>query len=665
MTNKKIINEFKEIQSEILLLDKLYYQDSKSSKSDSEYDLIKKKYNNLLLKNKELKKYDILTIGFKPSEKFSKIKHKVQMLSLANAFNKEDLEEFEDKINNFLNRSIDFNFISDLKIDGVSLSLLYKNNKLVQGLTRGDGSTGEDVTENILKINGIPLELKSCASKEIEIRGEVFINKKDFEKLNKTMEKKNQFSNPRNAASGSLRQLKPEITYSRPLNFIPHGYGYIDDKKFFETYDTFLKFCQKNDFNLTNEAKIFKSTDEIYKYVNKIANKRIDIPYDIDGIVTKLNEVKIQQRLGDTSKFPRWAIASKFDSNKALTKIEKIDIQIGRTGALTPVARLKSINVGGVIVSNATLHNFDELERKDVREGDYVWIERAGDVIPYVHSVDITKRNKNLRKYKKPAYCLCGNKVIENKIEAVLRCSGEKNCSYQFQENLIHFISRKALNIDGLGKKIILKFIHLGFIKNKLDIFNIEKYRNEIIELDGFGIQSYNNIINSIKKSKKITLDKFIYSLGIRHIGENNALILAKYFLNKEMLAKSVEKGVLIEKLLEIDGLGNKASYSLINYLNNNINKKEISGLIQILNISKAEIINSLNQSIVFTGTLEELSRDEAKQLAKKYGFKILSTVSSKLDYLVIGKKPGTKLKMANELKVKIITEKEFIELIK
>ncbi|MDA9656020.1 NAD-dependent DNA ligase LigA [Alphaproteobacteria bacterium] len=662
MINKKLISDFQKIQSELIKLNKLYYQDSISEKSDQYYDQLKKKNNQLLKDYKELKDYDTLTVGYKPSEKFSKVKHVVPMLSLANAFDKKDLEEFEEKINNFLNNTVTFSFISDLKIDGVSLSIHYKNNKLVKALTRGDGMIGEDVTENILKINGIPKELKSSENKEIEIRGEVFINKQDFEKLNKN--ETNQFANARNAASGSLRQLNPEITYSRPLNFIPHGYGHVTDKNTFKSYDNFLEFCKKNGFNLTNNSKKFKSTSEIYKYVKEIENTRIDIPYDIDGVVTKLNEISVQKRLGDTSKYPRWAIASKFDSNKALTRIKKIDIQVGRTGALTPVARLQSINVGGVIVSNATLHNFEEIERKDVRVGDYVWIERAGDVIPYVRNVELKKRNKNLKQYKRPEYCLCGNKVTINKTDAVLRCSGEEKCKFQFEENLIHFISRKALNIDGLGKKIILKFIELGYLNNKVDIFNISKYKKKIIKLEGFGDKSYENMFNSINKSKKINLDKFIYSLGIRHIGENNSLILANYFLNKNRLTQMIKRGISINKLLEIDGLGEKASYSLINYLAKDTNKEEIFKLIEILDINKTDIINSLNKSIVFTGTLEELSRDEAKQLAKNHGFKILSTVNSKLDYLIVGQKPGSKLKIANELKIKVLTEKDFIKLV-
>ena len=665
MINKKLITKFKDIQSKILKLDKLYYQDSKSNISDGEYDTLKKKYNNLITNNKDLLKYDKLTVGFVPSEKFTKIRHRLPMLSLGNAFNKEDLEDFKDKINKFLNNSIHFTFISDLKIDGVSLSIHYKNNNLVQALTRGDGTTGEDVTENILKIKGIPHKLLDNKNYEIEIRGEVFINKKDFKLLNSNLDEKKQFSNPRNAASGSLRQLNKDITYSRPLNFIPHGYGYMSDKNYFKTYESFLKFCKRNNFNITDHYKVFKNINDIYEYVKKIETQRIEIQYDIDGIVTKINEIEIQDRLGITSKYPRWAIASKFDSNKALTKIESIDFQVGRTGALTPVARLETINVGGVMVSNATLHNFEELERKDVRVGDYVWVERAGDVIPYVNRVEIKKRTNDLRKYEIPKFCLCGNKVILNKNESVLRCSGEEKCIYQFQENLIHFVSRKAFNIEGLGKKIILKFIELGLVKNRLDIFKIESYKNLIIELEGFGIKSFENTIQSINKSKNIMLDKFIYSLGIRHIGENNALLLSKYFLNKNNFIKSIEKGISIEELIEIDGLGEKASNSFINYFNKEKIKKEVIQLIKILSIKEIRHVNNLNKNIVFTGSLEELSRDEAKQLAKNYGFKILSAVNKKLDYLIVGKNPGSKLKIANELKIKVLTEKEFIKLIK
>ena len=362
--NKSLIQKFKDIQKEIQRLNKLYYQDSNSDKSDSEYDALKIKYNDLISNNKILNEHDVLTVGYEPSRKFTKIKHKIPMLSLANAFNLDDLIGFEDKVNNFLNNSIKFSFVTDLKIDGVSLSLHYKNKKLVQALTRGDGSIGEDVTENIFKIKGIPHKLIESENQEIEIRGEVFIYKKEFEILNSKLNEKNQFSNPRNAASGSLRQLKSEVTDSRPLNFIPHGFGHITNKDTFTTYEKFLIFCSKNNFRLTNKHKIIKNVIEIDKYVKNIEKLRSDMPYDIDGMVTKINEIKVQNRLGDTSKFPRWAIASKFDSNKGLTRLIGIDIQVGRTGAITPVARLSPINIGGVIVSNATLHNFDELKKR-------------------------------------------------------------------------------------------------------------------------------------------------------------------------------------------------------------------------------------------------------------------------------------------------------------
>jgi len=663
LTKKEIIAEFKKLQEELIKLDKAYYQDSKPIETDRNYDELKKNFNKLIEKNIELSKYERKTIGFKPSSKFSKVQHKQPMLSLGNAFGLEDLNNFVDKINNFLKNSINYNFISDLKIDGVSLSLHYFENKLQRAVTRGDGHTGEDITENVKKIKGIPLYLQNCNQKEIEIRGEVFILKKDFDKLNSFLNEKEKFSNPRNAASGSLRQLNPEITYKRPLRFIPHGYGHTSNSNYFKFYEDFLKFCKTNQFNLTNKAKNFKSIKDVFDYVKELEKERFKIQYDIDGVVTKINEINIQKRLGDTNKFPRWAIASKFDSNKSLTKIEKIEIQVGRTGALTPVARLQSVNIGGVMVSNATLHNFDEIQRKDIREGDFVWVERAGDVIPYIKKVEFKKRSKNLKKYKNPNFCLCGSKVERNNEEAVLRCTGNKKCYFQFQENIIHFVSRKALNIEGLGKKIILKFIDLGIIKNKQDIFKLSKYKEKIINLEGFGIKSYINIINSIEQSKKINIEKFIYSLGIRHIGENNSIILAKFFNNKEKLKKIILEGIVTNDLTQIDGLGDKASKAFYDYCSQN--KKDVLELIDELNILDLVAVNSKNKSIVFTGTLKELSRDEAKELAKKFGLKVLSSVSNNLNYIVAGEKAGTKLKNAKSLNIKILSEKEFINMVK
>ena len=379
------------------------------------------------------------------------------MLSLANSFNLDDLKDFFKKAENFLNKKIFKNeFIVDCKIDGVSLSLTYQNNKLIKSLTRGDGIIGEDVTRNILNIIGIPNELKYCNSNLIEIRGEVFFNRDDFNLLNQKLDEKLKFSNPRNAASGSLRQIDNNITKSRPLRFIPHGYGYIANDNEFNTYEGFLEFCLKNKFFLSNLSKKFNDFEKIDSYINEIEKNRNKIPFDIDGMVIKVNNIEDQNELGNTSKYPRWALAAKFNAEKALTKVLKIDLQVGRTGAITPVARLSPINIGGVMVSNATLHNFDEIKKKDIRINDSVWIKRAGDVIPYISEVDMTQRKKTNKEFKIPNKCPCGKfQIIKLENEAVQRCNGGAECPYQYIESLKHFVSKKAMNIDGLGEKQI------------------------------------------------------------------------------------------------------------------------------------------------------------------------------------------------------------------
>ena len=635
--------------------------------SDLEYDRLKSKYEKFLQENPKFVELDDLGVGAKPNSKFKKIKHISRMLSLANSFNLDDLKDFFNKAENFLNKKISKNeFIVDCKIDGVSLSLTYQNNKLVKSLTRGDGIIGEDVTRNVSNIIGIPKKLKYCKSNLIEIRGEVFFNRDDFNLLNQQLEEKSKFSNPRNAASGSLRQIDNNITENRPLRFIPHGYGHISNDNEFISYESFLEFCSKNEFLLSNLSKKFNNFEKINIYINEIEKIRNEIPFDIDGMVMKVNNIKDQIDLGNTSKYPRWALAAKFNAEKALTKVLKIDLQVGRTGAITPVARLNPINIGGVMVSNATLHNFDEIKKKDIRINDSVWVKRAGDVIPYISEVDKSKREKNNQEFKIPNKCPCGKfQIIKLNNETVQRCNGGSKCPYQYVESLKHFVSKKAMNIDGLGEKQIEKFMELKFISKKLDIYYLDRYKKEIINLEGFGQKSYDNLILSIEKSKRTTLSRFIFSLGLRYVGENNSELLANYFQSKESFESLISSKNLNLELENIDGLGNKATNSFSEYFKN---KDQLSEAISILNLLDIEIIKDdnrgSNESILFTGTLSELSRDRAKDLAKKKGFKIASNVSSKLNYLVYGEKPGSKLKKAQELKVRTLTEKEFLELI-
>ncbi len=643
------------------------YYNSNPTINDSQYDDLKREYDYLISKNPELKKFDNLGIGTTPSSKFEKFKHYEPMLSLSNSFNLSDTEDFFAKASNFLkNQNSNYIFNVDCKIDGVSLSLVYKDNKLFKAITRGDGTIGEDITQNVLGIKGIPKVLKNCKSKLIEIRGEVFFIREDFEKLNKQFEKKNQFSNPRNAASGSLRQINSKITKDRPLRFIPHGYGKISFKEEFLNFEDFLSFCKNNNFDKTGYAKKYSNLKSIHNYISEIEKKRSSIDFDIDGMVIKISNLKLQRMLGSNNKFPRWAIAAKFSSEEALTQIKKIELQIGRTGAITPVARLKPINIGGVIVSNATLHNFDEVIRKDIRIGDFVWVKRAGDVIPYISKVDLEKRKKTNKKFDLPNKCLCGAKIIRIEDEAVQRCSAEKNeCKYQKLENLKHFVSKKAMNIDGLGEKLIEKFISLKLITNKFDIYRLENHKDKIISVEGFGEKSFFNLINSINKSKITSLSRYLYSLGLRYLGENNSDLISMYFKNKTRFKNFIQSKNLREQLENIDGLGKKAIDSFINYFSNKSNLEESFAILDIIEIEKIDDNKvTLNKSILFTGALQSMSRDRAKELAKQKGYKIASNVSKNLDILIYGEKSGSKLKKAKELKITILNEKDFLNLI-
>ncbi len=659
-------DEFIKLKERLREYNKTYYN-SQPSITDLEFDNLKRKYEEALSKYPSLKKYDDIGIGATPSSKFKKIQHNVPMLSLSNSFNLEDLNDFFNKANNFLNnKNIIHSYIVDCKIDGVSLSVTYKKNKLFRALTRGDGVTGEDITDNILNIDGIPHTLKFCKSDSIEIRGEVFISRKNFKKLNAKLKDKDKFSNPRNAASGSLRQLDSNISKKRPLEFIPHGYGYVSKKNEFRTYDDFLIFCKKNNFNLSNYSEKFQKLSDVDRYVKKIEKKRGEINFDIDGMVVKINEINTQNMLGNTSKYPRWSIAAKFSSEKALSKVKAIDIQVGRTGAITPVARLNPINIGGVVVSNATLHNFDEIKKKDIRVNDYVWVKRAGDVIPYVEKVDLTKRENGSKKFIIPNLCPCGDfPIVKNNDETVLRCSGGNECILQKKESFNHFVSKKGMNIEGLGEKQIEKFIELGILDNRGDIYKIKKYRDKIINLEGYGEKSFDNLINSINNSRITTLARYFYALGFRYVGENNSELLSHFFQSKDFFIKKINSNNLIDDLGNIDGLGLKAVESLIKFFYDKKNKIEAFEILKHLTIEENKQINKSNsKTILFTGTLETLSRDRAKELAKKYGFKISSSVSKNLDYLIIGQKAGSKLKKAKEIGIKILNEEEFLNLI-
>ena len=669
------LKEYKEKITLIQKLNKAYYHKDKPLVSDAEYDKIKKDILDFEKKNPDI--VDINSpsekVGFAPSEKFSKVKHLVPMLSLDNAFTKDDVEDFLKKIRNYLNFEKDtpIELTAEPKIDGISASLIYKNNKIIRGLSRGDGEYGEDITENLLTIKDIPQVLYGeNIDKEFEIRGEVYIGKKDFEKI------KNDFANPRNAAGGSLRQKDSKKTALIPLKFFAHSIGDIDEKKF-KTHVNFLNFCKKIGFKINPLTKTFSSADELIKSYLHVEEIRASLDYDIDGIVYKVNDLTLQKRLGSLSSSPRWAIAHKFSSEKATTVIRKIEIQVGRTGALTPVAKLDPVNVGGVLVSNATLHNEDEIIRKDIRLNDTVIIQRAGDVIPQVVEVIKSKRDKNSKKFIFPDKCLCGRPAVKDynetskKLDVVKRCTDTGfNCEFMAREKIKHFVSKEALNIDGFGKKIVEDFWSLNFIRLPQDIFTLDYKKIE--KLEGWGELSVSNLKTAIEKSKEISLVKFIYSLGIRHIGQENAKNLSRYFVSMKNFLKLCNPDLLmseINSLDEIDGIGETQIESLIHFFKDKKNNKVVHELSKILNIQDfiEKKIDSFfsGKNIMFTGGFSTMSRSEAKSLAETFGAKILSSVTKKLDYLVIGLSKPTKNKVdkAKELGVKIIEEKEWLKL--
>ncbi len=672
MNKKKIEKEYNKKIKLINNYNKNYYDVSKPLVTDEVYDDLKKsilflekKYSFLNSKNSPSK-----TVGFKPSKNFKKRSHKIPMLSLANAFGKEDLINFEKKILNFLSKDLDFNltYSAEPKIDGISASLIYKNSEFKIGLSRGDGKEGEDITSNLATIEDIPKKIKSKNfPEEIDIRGEVFIQNSDFKKL------KDKFANPRNAASGSLRQKNPDETKKIPLKFIAYTFGYEKGLKSKNQTD-FLKNLDDWGFKTNPLNKLVTGVDNLLINYSKIENDRSKIDFDIDGIVYKINDFELQKRLGNVANSPRWAIAHKFASNKAISKILNIEIQIGRTGALTPVAKIKPINIGGVIVSNATLHNEDEIDRKDIRIGDLATIERAGDVIPHILSVDITKRDKKLSKFIFPIKCpSCGSKTIKEfnnttkKEDAVRRCSSEGyECKKIAIEKLKHFVSKDAFNIEGFGKKIVENFWNLNLIKLPQDIFDLDF--NKIENLEGWGKQSMENLKYSINQRKNISLERLIYSLGIRHIGIENAKILSKYFGSFSKFI-SFSNETISDDILNIDGIGETQLKSVKNFFNNKTNIKILKELQKILVVKNAVTKNRdglLNEkTFMVTGKLNGISRAEVKSLIEENSGTSVSTVTKKLNYLIIGEKPTKKkVDKAKEFKVTILDQSQFLKML-
>ena len=640
--------------------------DFKFDKLKSEIIDLEKKYNFLKHKSSPSN-----SVGFKPSKLFKKVKHKTPMLSLGNAFTEEDLINFEKKIFNFLNneKGLNIEYSAEPKIDGISASLSYKDGKFVTGLSRGDGKEGEDITENLKTIKDIPQELQfKDFPKEIDIRGEVFIQNSDFRDL------KDKFANPRNAASGSLRQKDPKETQNIPLKFIAYTFGYERGLKV-SSQEDFLKKLKEWGFKTNPLNKTIKTIKDLMKNYNEIEKKRGQIDFDIDGIVYKINNFTLQKRLGNVANAPRWAIAHKFSANSSISKIENIEIQIGRTGALTPVAKIRPVNIGGVVVSNATLHNEEEINRKDIRIGDTVLIERAGDVIPHVISVDLKLRSKDSKKFNFPKNCpSCGSKTVKDfnfttkKEDAVRRCSSEGyECEKMAIEKIKHFVSKEAFNIDGFGKKIVENFWNLNLIKFPHDIFKLDYTKIE--NLEGWGKQSVANLRYSINQKKTISFEKFIYALGIRHIGLENAKIITKNLKSLKNFI-SLSKKNNFDNLINIDGIGETQINSIKNFFKNSTNLHVLENLEKALKVKNAENQKTdgifSNKTFMFTGKLSSMSRSEAKSLIEQNSGSIVSNVTKKLDYLIVGEKPtNRKIDAAKSLKVKILDQSSWLKMLK
>ena len=672
MIRKKIEKEYNEKIKKLIRLNQFYYEKNNPIVDDREYDNLKKdililesKYSYLKSKNSPS-----VLVGYKPSKNFRKVSHRVPMLSLANAFDQDDLNNFEKKIMNYLNQKnrLEIEYSAEPKIDGISASLSYKNGNFITGLSRGDGKEGEDITENLKTINDIPQKILSRDfPSDIDVRGEIFIQNNDFKKLG------DKFANPRNAASGSLRQKNSLETKKMPLKFIAYTFGYVKGLQIIKQSE-FLKKLKEWGFKTNPLNKTIKGIENLMKNYKEIENKRGSLDFDIDGVVYKINDFKLQKRLGNITNSPRWAIAHKFSANKGVSKIENIEIQIGRTGALTPVAKIKPINIGGVVVSNATLHNEEEIIRKDIRIGDTVLIERAGDVIPHVISVDLKLRNKESKKFIFPLKCpACGSKTVKEynsitkKEDAVRRCTSEGfECEKIAIEKIKHFVSKEAFNIDGFGKKIVENFWKLNLVRLPQSIFKLDY--SLIESLDGWGKQSVSNLKYSIDLKKTIPFEKFIFALGIRHIGLENAKLISKHLLSiKNFISLAETKK--FDDLINIDGIGETQINSIKSFFVNKTNLKVLNDLSRLIKVKDAILVknNGLfsNKTFMLTGKLDGMSRAEAKSLIEENSGSIISNVSKKLDYLIIGEKPTKrKIEAAKDLKVKMLSQAEWLKML-
>lgn len=636
--------------------------------SDPEFDKLFQRLKKLEAEHPELITPDSPTqrVGAPPVKEFAEVQHEVPMLSLDNAFAEEDIAAFDQRIHDRLKISSPIEYCCEPKFDGLAINIRYENGVLVQASTRGDGMTGEEVTENVKTIKSVPLHLHgNNYPKILDARGEVFMSKKGFEQLNAraARNKEKEFANPRNAAAGSLRQLDSRITAARPLEVYFYGIGEIRGGGHFTKHNEILKNLEKWGLRVNPRVEVVRDADGCLAYYKNMDAERAKLPYEIDGVVYKVNSLSEQEKLGFVSRAPRWAIAHKFPAEEAHTLIEAIEFQVGRTGALTPVARLKPVFVHGVTVSNATLHNMDEINRKDIHIGDQVIIRRAGDVIPEVVGVVKDKRSKNVKKINLPKHCpVCHSAIEHVEGEAIARCTGGLFCPAQRKETIKHFASRRAMDIEGLGDKLVEQLVDTKLLTTVADIYHLKK--SELESLERMGEKSAENLLEKIEKSKKTTLARFLYAIGIREVGESTAKLLASHFKTLPALQSSTE-----EMLQSIPDIGPVVAAHISHFFHEQHNRSIIDRLLKAgvhwEPVKEAKHLPLMGKTFVITGTLSAMSRDEAKEILEKLGAKVSGSVSSKTSYVVVGKEPGSKFDKAKELHIETLDEKAFLKLLK
>ena len=683
LSAKEAKAEHARLEAEIAAHDRRYYQEDAPTVSDAEYDRLRIRYEEIEKRFPELHTLTSLTrrVGAAPATKFKKVRHAVPMLSLANGFSDDDVRDFVERICRFLGLKADANiaFTSEPKIDGLSCSLRYERGRLTVAATRGDGAEGEDVTANVRTIKDVPQTLSGRDAPDvIEVRGEVYMSRGDFIILNQRQEKAGEkiFANPRNSAAGSLRQLDPAITASRPLRFFAYGWGEASALPA-DTQFGVIEAFKKWGLPVNPLMRRCDNIDAMLKHYREIESKRAGLGYDIDGVVYKLDRLDWQRRLGFISRTPRWALAHKFPAERATTVVRDVSITVGRTGALTPTAVLQPVNVGGVVVSSATLHNEDEIKRKDVRVGDTVVIQRAGDVIPQVLSVDLDKRPKNSKPFQFPDICpVCGSHAAREDGEAVRRCTGGLICAAQAVERLRHFVSRNAFDIEGLGEIQVQMFYDWGLVQAPADIFTLARRdaraREKLAEREGWGDTSVKELFDAIDARRKIAMNRFVYALGIRHVGETNAMRLARHYhsiraLRKAALAAKPESEAYAE-LNAINGIGAVVADAIVEFFKEKHNLKALDALLKEVEVEPVAAVKSdspvSGKTVVFTGALEKMSRDEAKAMAERLGAKVAGSVSKKTDYLVAGPGAGSKRAEAKKHGVKVLSEEEWFALV-